>query len=168
MYFFNRTDFENDFYYDFTDKEITVDDIKLFLKYYKQNQGCNLYEFGIGNCRFDQINLNIGTVKKEITIYEFKVNRYDWLNDNKWQNYLPYCNKLIFISPFGVINKDELPKGIGLIHVWKWKHKKRTEFKRVCGNRISIARKREMSDKVYVRILENMIRKMPYRKEELF
>jgi len=168
MYFFNRTDFENDTYYDFSAKNISLDDIKRFLRHYKQNVGCNLYEFGIDNSRFDQICLDIGTVKKEITIYEFKISRNDWLTDNKWQNYLKYCNRLWFVCPYGIINKNELPDNIGLIHIWKYKNKIRDEFSHVCGNRIQIARKKEISEKTYVRILENMIRKMPWRKEELF
>ena len=168
MYYFNKTDFEQDEYYDYSSKDITTDNIKWFLKYYTQRKGLNLYEFGINNCRFDQICIDIKTNYQHITIFEFKISRNDWKNDNKWQNYLKYCNKLIFVCPYGVINKNELPKGIGLIHVYKWKYKQRVEFNNVCGNRISIARKRDMEQENYIKVLEQMIRKMPYRKDELF
>lgn len=167
MYYFSRQDFSNDHYYDFSDKDITVDDIKQFFRYHRQGIGVNIYEFGVDNSRFDLININMSQ-KKEIIVYEFKTSRNDFVNDNKWQGYLQYCNRLIFISPFGVINKGDLPKGIGLIHIWKWKHKTGTEFKRVCGNRIMIPKRKDLSHGNYVKVLENFIRKMPYRKQELF
>lgn len=47
--------------------------------------------------------------------YEIKVRRSDFLNDNKWQNYLPYCHLFYFVCPPGVIHEAELPEGVGLM-----------------------------------------------------
>jgi hypothetical protein len=49
--------------------------------------------------------------------YEVKVSRSDFLQDKKWQNYLPVCNTFYFVSPPDVISKADLPDGIGLYHV---------------------------------------------------
>ncbi len=51
-----------------------------------------------------------------VIAYEIKVSRQDFLNDNKWQAYLDYCNELYFVCPPGIINKEELPDGVGLLH----------------------------------------------------
>lgn len=47
--------------------------------------------------------------------YEIKVSRGDFLRDEKWQSYLPYCNRFYFVSPAGVIKADEVPEEAGLI-----------------------------------------------------
>jgi hypothetical protein len=47
--------------------------------------------------------------------YEVKVSRNDFLNDNKWTEYLPYCHLFYFVCPPGIISVDELPSDVGLI-----------------------------------------------------
>ena len=47
--------------------------------------------------------------------YEIKVNRGDFLRDDKWMNYLPLCNEFYFIAPPDIIKSDELPKEAGLM-----------------------------------------------------
>ncbi|MBW2621307.1 MAG: MmcB family DNA repair protein [Deltaproteobacteria bacterium] len=47
--------------------------------------------------------------------YEIKVTRSDFLGDQKWQAYLPFCNELMFVCPPGVIDKQEVPEQAGLI-----------------------------------------------------
>jgi hypothetical protein len=49
------------------------------------------------------------------TGYEIKVSRSDFLGDNKWQGYLPCCNELYFVSPFGLIQPNEVPEKVGLL-----------------------------------------------------
>jgi hypothetical protein len=51
--------------------------------------------------------------------YEIKVDRQDFLNDNKWQNYLPYCTCFYFVAPKGVIKENELPPETGYLEVSK-------------------------------------------------
>jgi hypothetical protein len=47
--------------------------------------------------------------------YEIKVSRGDYLRDNKWHGYMNYCNEFYFVAPFGLLEKDEIPEGVGLI-----------------------------------------------------
>lgn len=55
---------------------------------------------------------------KPLTIgYEVKVSRSDFLHDDKWHAYLPYCNKFYFVCPYGVIKESEVPDGVGLMCV---------------------------------------------------
>lgn len=50
-----------------------------------------------------------------VTAYEIKTSRQDFLHDNKWQAYLPYCNELYFVTnKTGIVKPDELPETIGL------------------------------------------------------
>ena len=50
--------------------------------------------------------------------YECKVSVSDFRSDitkGKWQSYLKYSSGVIFAVPKGLITKDDLPKGCGLI-----------------------------------------------------
>ena len=58
--------------------------------------------------------------------YEIKVSRSDFLNDNKWPKYLPFCNEFYFVCPADLIDKTELPPQVGLIYVTKNCKKLRT------------------------------------------
>ncbi len=49
--------------------------------------------------------------------YEVKVDRSDFLKDDKWRSYLGYCNEFYFVCPSKVIEPDELPEGVGLLWV---------------------------------------------------
>jgi hypothetical protein len=51
--------------------------------------------------------------------YEIKVSRSDFLNDNKWHNYLQYCNEFSFVCPSGLIKPEEVPEKVGLYYVSK-------------------------------------------------
>lgn len=50
-----------------------------------------------------------------ITGYEIKVDRGDFLRDDKWREYLPYTNEFYFAAPKGIIQESELPDEIGLV-----------------------------------------------------
>lgn len=47
--------------------------------------------------------------------YEVKVTRGDFLRDEKWQGYLPFCNEFLFVAPPGVIDASEVPGQAGLL-----------------------------------------------------
>lgn len=47
--------------------------------------------------------------------YEIKCSRSDFLNDNKWPEYLKYCSDFYFVAPPGIIQPEELPSGVGLL-----------------------------------------------------
>ena len=49
------------------------------------------------------------------TGYEVKVDRGDFLRDQKWPGYMECCNEMYFACPSGLIQPDELPKEVGLI-----------------------------------------------------
>jgi len=46
--------------------------------------------------------------------YEIKVARSDFLGDDKWRGYLPYCNCFSFVCPPKLIAVEECPDGCGL------------------------------------------------------
>lgn len=46
---------------------------------------------------------------------EVKVSRSDFLRDEKWQNYLPYCTEFYFVAAPGIIDPGEVPETAGLI-----------------------------------------------------
>ncbi len=49
--------------------------------------------------------------------YEVKVSRADFLADDKWQGYLPCCNRFAFVCPYKMIAPEEVPPQAGLIWV---------------------------------------------------
>ena len=51
--------------------------------------------------------------------YEIKVSKQDFLHDDKWQKYLPFCNQFYFVCPYGMIDKNEIPEEVGLMYVSK-------------------------------------------------
>jgi hypothetical protein len=73
-------------------------------------QGCEHF-------RMDAWVMNRSWANACVTAYEIKVSRSDFLNDNKWNAYLKLCNSFYFVCPQGLIDVDELPADVGLIHV---------------------------------------------------
>jgi len=55
--------------------------------------------------------------KMNITGYEIKVTRSDFLADNKWRSYLPYCHSFYFAAPDGVLDISELPAEAGYMRI---------------------------------------------------
>ena len=47
--------------------------------------------------------------------YEIKVSRSDFLKDDKWPAYLPYCNLFYFVCPWKLIAVEEVPEQAGLL-----------------------------------------------------
>jgi len=47
--------------------------------------------------------------------YEIKVSRSDFVRDEKWRGYLPYCHRFSFVCPWGMIQLEELPDEVGLL-----------------------------------------------------
>lgn len=80
---------------------------------FKQNYIVNAEITLPNNRRADVIAYN---KKNEIIIIEVKVNKYDFQNDEKWTEYLPYCDKFFFciegeLSPIYNENKHN-PSGL--------------------------------------------------------
>lgn len=60
------------------------------------------------------------------TGYEIKVSRGDFLQDEKWRGYLPYCNEFYWVCPKDLIKKEEIADDVGLIYVYPETHILRT------------------------------------------
>lgn len=71
--------------------------------------------------------------KPLVTGYEIKVSRSDFLSDDKWHDYLDYCNEFYFVTPYKMISPDEIPAGTGLL--WVSKHGVRLFKKRAAEYR---------------------------------
>lgn len=67
--------------------------------------------------RLDAWVMNKSWSNPKMTGYEIKVSRSDFLNDNKWHQYLPLCNEFYFAAPKGLIQLAELPASVGLIEL---------------------------------------------------
>ena len=60
--------------------------------------------------------LNLGWDDK-VVIMELKTCKEDFKTDNKWKNYLNYCNYFFFVCPTKVISQEDIPKDVGLMWV---------------------------------------------------
>lgn len=79
-----------------------------------------------GNCRPDVFVIPKSFAHFNPIIYEVKVSVSDFRSDvtsGKWQSYLKYACGVVFAVPAGLISKDDVPKGCGLIvrhdEVWR-------------------------------------------------
>ncbi len=72
-----------------------------------------------GTLRADLWVMRPSWSKPLVSIYEVKVSRQDFLRDEKWQNYLPYCNAFSFAVAQGVLDPSELAEGVGLFELSK-------------------------------------------------
>lgn len=80
----------------------------------------------VGNCRPDIFVIQKSFTKFRPIIYEVKISVNDFRSDitsGKWQKYLNYACGVIFAVPAGMIGKEDLPKGCGLIvrhdEIWR-------------------------------------------------
>ena len=65
--------------------------------------------------KFDLWVMKKSYTKPMTWIYEVKISRQDFLRDDKWQTYLPYCSDLYFVAPIGIINVAEVPEEAGIL-----------------------------------------------------
>lgn len=56
---------------------------------------------------------------KPIIGYEVKISRGDFRRDRKWAGYLEYCNVFYFVTPWGLLQPEEIPAEAGLIWITK-------------------------------------------------
>lgn len=71
--------------------------------------------FGTGLLQFDGIAIYKSWAHPRIVGYEVKVSRSDFLRDNKYSMYLPYCHEFYFVTPTGMVQRQEVEENIGLI-----------------------------------------------------
>jgi hypothetical protein len=65
--------------------------------------------------RIDGIAIKPSWSSPCITAYEVKVDRQDFLRDEKWPAYRQFCHRLYFACPKELIHPDELPEDVGLV-----------------------------------------------------
>lgn len=70
---------------------------------------------GTNMFRMDAVAIKKSWANPCITCYEVKVNRQDFLRDEKWPVYMGYSNRFAFACPEGLIQKEELPNEVGLL-----------------------------------------------------
>lgn len=51
----------------------------------------------------------------QMTAYEIKVSRQDFLRDEKWRRALPLCNSFYWVAPQGIIDPSEIAPECGLL-----------------------------------------------------
>jgi len=69
-----------------------------------------------GECpRLDAWAMRKSWTKPHTYGYEVKVDRGDFLRDDKWRKYLEYCSDFYFVCPHGLIAPNELPEEAGLM-----------------------------------------------------
>lgn len=66
--------------------------------------------------RIDALAMAKSWKNPKVTIYEIKVNRNDFLRDQKYQNYFSYCHEFYFACPADLISRDEIDSHAGLIY----------------------------------------------------
>lgn len=68
---------------------------------------------GRGGQRADFLALRPSHARPDVVICEVKVSRADFMGDNKWTGYLPFCTRFFFVTAPGVATKDEIAKDAG-------------------------------------------------------
>ena len=81
--------------------------------------------------RFDYWAIKPSWAKPYSYGYEIKISRQDFLHDNKWHDYLNYCSEFYFVTPYKLIEINEVPPKAGLLWVTK------------NGNRVYLKKKAE-------------------------
>lgn len=69
----------------------------------------------VTHLRLDALALKRSWSRAAVHGYEIKVSRADFLSDNKWPAYLPYCNQLWFVCPSKLIAPSEVGDSAGLL-----------------------------------------------------
>lgn len=93
----------------------------------------NGQSYGAGLLKLDAWAMARSWAKPWTYGYEIKVNRSDFLRDDKWQLYLDYCTDFYFVCPPGVIGRDEVGGEAGLI--WSSKNGTRLYTKKKAPRR---------------------------------
>lgn len=65
--------------------------------------------------QFDGLAIYKSWANPQIRGYEIKVSRSDFLRDAKYSRYLPYCHEFYFVTPAGMVQRQEIEENIGLI-----------------------------------------------------
>jgi len=105
---------------------------------------------GTGLLQFDGLAIYKSWAHPNIVGYEIKVSRSDFLRDNKFFRYMPYCHELYFVVPTGLIDRMELPNDIGLMYY-------NPETKALTTKKKAIHRKIEIDAEMLLYIIMNRL-----------
>jgi chaperonin cofactor prefoldin len=89
----------------------------------------------------------------KVTMYEIKVNRNDFLRDQKYQNYFAFCHEFYFACIPDLIQRDEIDAHAGLI------------YSTGKSNRIikkALYREQQIPSEIFQYIIMNRINENPY------
>ena len=70
-----------------------------------------------GHAQADVVTMRPSWTQPTPTIYEVKISRADFLSDvrsRKFEKYLPYCRRLYFAVPKGLVDRKEVPEECGV------------------------------------------------------
>ncbi len=70
---------------------------------------------GTGMLQFDGLAIYKSWAHPNIVGYEIKVSRSDFLRDAKYTRYMPYCHEFYFVTPAGMVQRQEVEENIGLM-----------------------------------------------------
>lgn len=68
-----------------------------------------------GLLQFDAVAIYKSWSHPQIRGYEIKVSRGDFLRDAKYSQYIPYFHEFYFVTPAGMVQRQEVEENIGLI-----------------------------------------------------
>lgn len=152
------------------DANISISDIK---EYFRNDRGpfFSMFETGLNDLRFDL--LKIDPFRKYVRIFEFKSGRADFVSDKKWRKYLEYCHTFTFVCPVNAIKKEELPKGIGLIWIYKWRWNRDREWEDnktwiLGGDWIQRPRRREVKESILLQLALTLLHRVKWRGDAVF
>lgn len=75
-----------------------------------------MVHYGGSKQRLDAWSIKPSWTKQQATGFEIKVDRGDFVRDDKWQEYLQCCSQFYFVCPKNLIHKEEVPEQAGLIY----------------------------------------------------
>lgn len=104
-----------------TSREKTAHLTKSLLESFNSDEWIVAREVAVRGCkgRIDVVAVRQRQyLRKQFRGYEIKVSRSDFLADvgsQKWRKYLAVCHQVYFAAPAGMLRKEEIPHGAGLI-----------------------------------------------------
>jgi hypothetical protein len=140
---------------------MTADEIGIILS--KSNYS-NLFipEFTWGDLRIDAIMID--TKHRWVRGFEIKINKQDFIKDNKWVEYSKFCSSLCVVCPEGVIQPEDIEKPFGLIWITKQSYN-RIKYKK---KPINFQKRNSLSWLyTYTRVLETEFRRIYFEIESL-
>lgn len=101
--------------------EVTARDIKIALakkhrtEFFLTECKNGPTHYSTGLLQFDAVAIYKSWSRPQIRGYEIKVSRSDFLRDAKYSQYLPYFHNFYFVTPTGLVQRQEVEENIGLI-----------------------------------------------------